>query len=267
MGNSDASNLYARANWQDKMHPTAVVQYMGYNAPEQVRSDARNPSLARNGAEFVSRDFSGLISTHNSNIPYDTTVIGHSYGSTTVADACVLRMHPTNIVLIGSPGTDWARTYKDLSGPDQHVNVFVGADSKDPVSKSSEPETPLKIHMQSDGKDPADAGFVDVTKQNNDPYAGGVRFQAEYPTKGIIPLAESMFGVEFDQHSHYYDRNSESLDNMSRIVTGDGRSVSTAAPRYAGSLGDQLFRGTNWHDPEKGTSPNLTSDGPGFKYG
>lgn len=41
-------------------------------------------------------------------------MIGHSYGSTTVADASKDRMRPTNVVLIGSPGPDHAHHAKEF---------------------------------------------------------------------------------------------------------------------------------------------------------
>ena len=61
------------------------------------------------------------------------TVIGHSYGSTTVADAFAgSGMHANDAVLLGCPGTDLARSAADfnLDGG----NVYVGSASTDPVS-------------------------------------------------------------------------------------------------------------------------------------
>ena len=49
------------------------------------------------------------------------TVIGHSYGSTTVADAAAgSGMRANDVVLVGCPGTDLAQS------ADDHVKIFVG---------------------------------------------------------------------------------------------------------------------------------------------
>ena len=61
------------------------------------------------------------------------TVLGHSYGSTTVADAFGgSGMHANDAVLLGCPGTDLARSTADF-----HLDggqVYVGSASSDPVS-------------------------------------------------------------------------------------------------------------------------------------
>jgi len=61
-------------------------------------------------------------------------VLGHSYGSTAVAEAAAgFGMHTDDVVLIGSTGTDLARSAADL-----HLNsgghLYVGAASTDPVA-------------------------------------------------------------------------------------------------------------------------------------
>ena len=60
-------------------------------------------------------------------------MIGHSYGSTTVADAFAgSGMRANDAVLIGSPGTDLARSAADFHRGGG--GLYVGAASTDPVS-------------------------------------------------------------------------------------------------------------------------------------
>ena len=83
---SDGSgvNVYNEANKADWENSTAVVQWMGYDAPDDLA--VAEPNMARNGAQILAPDVNALAVTHDGS-PSHTTVIGHSYGSTTVADA------------------------------------------------------------------------------------------------------------------------------------------------------------------------------------
>ena len=61
------------------------------------------------------------------------TVLGHSYGATTVADAFAgSGMRANDAILLGSPGADLAHSADDfhLDGGE----VYVGAASTDPIS-------------------------------------------------------------------------------------------------------------------------------------
>jgi len=71
--------------------------------------------------------------THNSVTPEHITVIGHSYGATTVADAFAHSgMHANDAVLLGCPGTDLAHSAADFHLDGGHV--YVGSASTDPIS-------------------------------------------------------------------------------------------------------------------------------------
>ncbi len=83
------------------------------------------------GGALLAADVNGLSATHEGSS--HITVIGHSYGSTTVADAFAgSGMRANDAVLIGCPGTDLA-----TSAADFHLDggqVYVGSASTDPVS-------------------------------------------------------------------------------------------------------------------------------------
>jgi hypothetical protein len=187
---------------------------MGYDAPD-APDDLRiaTPDLARDGGAMLAGDVNGLSATHDAAGSSHVTVIGHSYGATTVADAFANSgMHANDAVLIGCPGTDVAKSAGDF-----HLDggqVYVGAASSDPVSWLGESGlVPDFINhtmhhplgdMAGLGTDPAGDGF------------GSVRFHAE---------AVGHQGLAFGDHSRYYDMGSESLRAMTDISAGKSSSL------------------------------------------
>ncbi|MEB3982587.1 alpha/beta hydrolase [Mycobacterium sp. 663a-19] len=220
-GHQDAVNLYDQSLAADpEHHYTSVIAWMGYEAPHGF-SDLRvsEPGLARAGGDLLAADVNGLWVTHNSLTPQHVTVIGHSYGSTTVADAFAHgNMHANDAVLIGCPGTDLARSAADFHLDGGHV--YVGAASTDPVSWIGEgsgmPEQWLKNKVREYGLPiPFDAGL------GRDPAGdgyGSIRFHAE--------VAGSDEMDRYD-HSHYYDMGSEALRSMTDIASGHSERLAT----------------------------------------
>ncbi|MDR3663265.1 MAG: alpha/beta hydrolase [Mycobacterium sp.] len=219
----DASNLYNEANKADRNNHTAVVAWMGYQAPDSPTDpQIGQTGLAHQGASLLAADVNALNATHDG--PSHVTVMGHSYGSTTVADAAAgYGMHTNDVVLVGCPGTDMAHNATDF-----HLNgghVYVGAASTDPVTQFGNipqfhvPGTGVTVSL---GNDPAADGF------------GSTRFKAEVPE----------FHSPFDDHSQYYRRGSESLFSMGDIASGHGDALEhdgmTAPHRGAGALGQIL---------------------------
>lgn len=210
----DAINLYDQSLAADpEGHYTSVIAWMGFEAPHGA-SDLRvsEPGMARKGAALLAADVNGLWVTHNSLTPQHITVIGHSYGSTTVADAFAHNnMRASDAVLLGCPGTDLAHSAADFHLDGGHV--YVGSASTDPITWIGEsngmPVEWLKgrlgesgIHLPPDaglGRDPAGDSY------------GSIRFRAE------VPDSES---VNERHHSHYYMMGSEALRAMTDIVTG-----------------------------------------------
>lgn len=207
-GHNDAINLYdqSRAGYPDD--DLSVIAWMGYDAPDGY-DDPRvaSPWLAREGGLRLTQDVNGLLATRSGSQPH-VTVLGHSYGATTVADAfAVSGAQGNDVILLGSPGTDLARSAKDfhLDGG----NVYVGSASSDPVSWLGEAGgVPNELNEALGypfgryaglGTDPAGDGF------------GSVRFKAEVPGGGAL---------SFRNHSHYFDSGGEALRAMAHIVTG-----------------------------------------------
>ncbi|MGE2835425.1 alpha/beta hydrolase [Mycobacterium sp. SMC-4] len=212
----NATNLYDQMRLGDPEEPASVIAWMGYDAPDSP-TDPRiaTPGLARAGGDLLAADVNGLGVTHAGG-PSNVTVIGHSYGSTTVADAFASSgMRADNAVLIGSPGTDLAENAADFNLP-EGGQVYVGAASSDPVSWlgqagpipdiiNRELGYPLGAEAGL-GLDPAGDGF------------GSVRFDAEVPGRSGLP--------DFADHSRYYDVGSESLRAMTDIANGNESTLS-----------------------------------------
>lgn len=204
LSNPDGVRLYeesARADWNKQ---TAVVMWVGYDTPHSPADPGLyEPFKAQAGAQLLAADVNALPVTHLG-APSHMTVVGHSYGSTVVADAAAgFGMHTNDVVLVGSPGTDMAHSAADFHlAPGGHL--YVGAASADPVTWS-----PAEVHgpglvgpkLGGLGADPATDGF------------GSVRFKAENPGYAHSPIYD---------HSHYFDDGSESLFSIGDVVSGHG---------------------------------------------
>lgn len=209
---NDAINLYNQSMRVDPDDPTAVLSWMGYNTPESFTDpNIATTGLARTGADALAWDVNGLHVTHAADLPHHVTVAGHSYGSTTVADAFANSgLRADNAILLGSPGTDVAQSAADF-GVDGG-RVYIGDASTDPVGWLGQMGNDLPGDLNESlgnmmgpsaglGADPAFEDF------------GATRFRAEVPGADMIDPAD---------HSYYYTPGSESLRSVAEIVTGNG---------------------------------------------
>lgn len=201
LSNPDGVHLFNEANNADSNKHTAVVMWVGYDAPNSPADPGLyEPHMAQTGGQALAADVNSMAVTHQG-APTHMTVVGHSYGSTTVADAAAgFGMHADDIVLVGCPGTDMANSANDFHlNPGGHL--YVGDASGDPVSWFGEETVKTPLGGVGLGHDPAMDGY------------GSVRFKAEVPGYHENP---------FYDHSHYFDPGSESLFSMGDIVSGHG---------------------------------------------
>ncbi|MUL83108.1 MULTISPECIES: alpha/beta hydrolase [unclassified Mycolicibacterium] len=204
----DAANVYNETKNADRGRSNAVVAWMGYDAPDSMTDpQVAQTGKAHAGAESLAADVNGLEATHQAGHGNHMTVIGHSYGATTVADAAAgYGMHTNDVVLLGCPGTDMAKNAGDFHLRDGG-HVFVGSASSDPVTHLGGgpqvhiPGTGVTVAL---GADPAADGF------------GSTRFKAEVP--GFNPKF-------WEDHSHYFDPGSESLFSIGDIASGHGNAL------------------------------------------
>lgn len=211
---TNATNLYDQMYKTNPDEPMSVIAWMGYDTPNSP-TDPRiaTPWLARSGADLLAADVNGLAATHEDGVASHVTVIGHSYGSTAVANAFAESgMSADDAILIGSPGTDLARNAADfnLDGG----NVYVGASSSDPVTWLGQ-GGPLPDIINDRLNHPLGLEAGLGTDPAGDSY-GSIRFDAEVPGRT---------GLNFEHHSRYYDVGSESLRAMTDIVIGDAASL------------------------------------------
>ena len=194
----NAFNVQVAAHHADKSSTFATEAWLGYHSPDwsEVGFDGR----AGHGAEELAAELRGLQAVRRFNDPH-LTVIGHSYGSTTVGYTAMRHadLGIDDLILVGSPGTGADRA-SDLQVPAGHV--WVGAASGDAVDL-----------LRNFGSDPADGSF------------GAHRFSAESDGRNSVT-------VTLGEHSRYFTPDTESLYNIGNIVNGWYDSVVTAAGRY-----------------------------------
>ncbi len=254
----DATSLYREMDRAEPRSNRSVVAWMGYQTPDSL-ADLRvtQPDLARRGGAALAADVDALLATRRA--PGHLTVIGHSYGATTVADAAAgSGMRADDVVLVGCPGTDLARSAADFGLPG---HVYVGAASTDPVTGLAGlpghlpltglaglpghlPLTGLAGLEIGLGADPAADGF------------GSTRFKAEVPGPST-PVGD---------HGGYFDDGSESLYSMVDVVCGHGADLQAhgmTAPHRMPVLGPLAapLGLPSWSDPLD--DPELLRPGTG----
>ena len=177
----DAVALSDTASADEPLETTAVVAWLGYDTPEM--SNVALPFAAMVGGGLLHRDLRDLAGSRSR--PAHTTVVAHSYGSTTAAEAAKSGAPFDDLVLMGSPGV--MAFSADALRPAGHV--YVAANSRDPVTWAGW-----------FGPDPAGRRF------------GATRIRAESREGSVI---------DSSAHSQYLDEGTESLDNVARVVVGD----------------------------------------------
>ena len=203
LAGKDVATLFNETRAADRNKPVAVLAWMGYDAPDSLTDpQVAQVDNARAGGALLASDVDALVVTGSGDA--HVTAVGHSYGSTTVADAAAgYRMRADDIVLIGSPGTDLAHDAADFHLPDGG-RVYVGAAATDPVTllggNNNQVHLPGAGMTFGFGTDPADDDF------------GSTRFRAEVAGPGW----------PWSDHSGYLKPGSESLYSIAAIAAGQG---------------------------------------------
>lgn len=197
-----AANIQARAARRGA-GSVASIAWLGYDTP--TGSDIGNMTSeteASKGAKSLTDFVAGLQATHRGD-PAHMTVIGHSYGSTTVAKAGSGSMRVDDIVLVGSPGAGSGNTHaSDLHARHQ---VHVGSSDDDFVSRLGNRGS-LGL-----GNDPAHMDF------------GARRFAVQ--NSGDFSWSPVGLKEGLDNHTGYFKTKSSSLDSIVRISVGQSSSV------------------------------------------
>ncbi|MDT0156637.1 alpha/beta hydrolase [Microbacterium sp. ARD32] len=233
-GAAAATRLYESARYGGDGSSVATMFWLGYDTPDSAVDPATlTEGRAKDGGERLATAVDGLRASRPDS-PAHMTAIGHSYGSTATSYAATDHdLAVDDIALIGSPGAGPADHASDFSVGAAHV--YDGRNSRDAVAFFGDEGWARKDWIEGGlGVDPSSEDF------------GAQRFEAESVHRGD--------GRNFDDHSRYYDRDSESLYNLGRIVDGHGGDVNAASQSY-----DPWWRLAV--DPEKDRTP--TADVPG----
>lgn len=228
----NALNLYEATRVVGDGDTTAVVAWMGYDAPNGWDAPGvAFEQMAKNGGERLADTLDGIRAIRPDD-PH-VTAVGHSYGSTTTGRAATDHGLPVDdIVLLGSPGPgDDAGHASDLGVGAE--NVWVGSNSQDIVAGLGDKGWVNKGNVELGlGRDPAEDDF------------GANRFRAEATDRG--------YSANFADHSKYFEHDSESLHNIAQVVNGNYDAVVLAEHKY-----DPWYDGPR--DPERGREPQTTN--------
>jgi hypothetical protein len=191
----DARRLAATA---EGYSGSITIAWLGYEPPQSPGSVLQVPDVARTAiADAAAADLARLVLGLRGLTSARVVVIGHSYGSLVTGRAVTReRMHPDDVVFLGSPGVG-VDDADDLGLPPD-TDVYAARAPFDGVG-----------YLQHFGTDPSDPGFgarrIDTT--DDDSYVWW--------------------------HSSYYRRRSESLENLARIA---GNAESEVTIDHAGPL-------------------------------
>ncbi|ATY11738.1 hypothetical protein CU254_15670 [Amycolatopsis sp. AA4] len=178
---------------------TSVITWAGYDAP-QTLADAASTGYA-DEAEPSLRSFQdGLGAAHHG--PMNTTVVGHSYGTTVVGQtARDLGLPADRLVMVASPGV----------GVDHADQLHLDGTPQDQVGQhvySTKALTdPIPVFTNFDGPD---IGLDNVDPLGPDPttdWFGGRTFHSDA-------------GNPATSHSDYWNRDSSSLKSLGKIIAG-----------------------------------------------
>jgi hypothetical protein len=239
-----ALDLYEATRSVDGADGVASLFWIGYDAPDNLPWEGTGwdgagvvgEDLAAAGGERLADLLDGLRDSRDGD-PAHLTAIGHSYGSTTTGHAAHDEGIPVDdLVFVGSPGVGGETNDVGDTGVDPD-HVWAGANSRDPIADLGNHGW---VHLESVlggaglGDDPAEDDF------------GTRRFEAESTTRPG--------DLDFDEHSKYFDHGSESLYNLSQIVSGNYDAVLSAEP-----VTDPWYAGP--HDPEWDRDPTERDTG------
>ncbi|WP_410669440.1 alpha/beta hydrolase [Amycolatopsis sp. cmx-4-68] len=177
---------------------TSVITWAGYDAP-QTLVDAASTSYADHAETSLRRFQDGLGATHQPG-EVNTTVIGHSYGTTVVGQtARDLGLPADNLVMVASPGVG-VQHANDLRldgvPPDQAgQHLYSTKAPTDPIPALTNFDNPAADKIDPLGPDPTTAWF------------GGQTFQSN----STNPLSS---------HGDYWLPRSDSLRSMGNVIAG-----------------------------------------------
>lgn len=185
---------------------TAVVAWVGYDAPDSILPEAADTSFADAGSADLARFQDGLRATHVDGQAHQT-VVAHSYGTTLVGHTA--RDHGLNaddVVLVASPGTGTYHVSEfQLDGvpPDQVGDRVYAITAPDDPIRLSHIRMPVSGDTPVAVEDPHEV-YLGHNVDPTDSQWGGTTLGA---------LNQSA-----DRHGGYFDSGSLDLDTIGGII-------------------------------------------------
>lgn len=212
-----AGNLYEVADHASD-DAVAVLGWLGYDTPDNVAPwgsdlDALEV-VSADAADAGGLQLDALVDGFRAaeDTPH-ITAIGHSYGSVTLGQSAHdHRLAIDDLVVVGSPGLG-----PGVTGPEDlglgREHVWVGVNSRDPVARLGDHGwlNPGAVGLGL-GNDPAEDAF------------DAQRFRAESTTRAGDDNTQSAI----EDHSKYFDHDTESLSNLGYVITGQPERVEHA---------------------------------------
>jgi hypothetical protein len=186
-----ADIMAADANRFDQSgRTTASVLWLGYDPPDMF-NNAGSGSYAEHATHDLQNFESGLRATHDGQASHNT-IIGHSYGTTTVGYAAREGngLAVNDVIFVGSPGVG-VDTASDLHIQGTASNVWASTAANDVIRFTGFEDT-MRF-----GENPDNPGF------------GGRQFTSAPGSWN--PVAT---------HSEYWDPHNPSRDNIANIIIG-----------------------------------------------
>ncbi len=202
-----AQSVRAKEIGEEAGPGTATVVWLGYDAPLGL-TEGRSTESSRAAAPLLCRFQEGLaVIAPDAKV----TLIGNSYGAQVVSRAMLEGARAHRYLLTGSPGADPSVTSAAQMTPPGTELFAVARSRGDYVS-----------YAEQHGPDPA--SFSDV-----------VRIETDNEQ------------VQITGHMGYFNKNSESMTNVGRIIRGDLDAITLAARTTPAE--ESRVLGTSWAGP------------------
>lgn len=185
---------------------TAVVLWLGYDAPDNPVLNSPSVSYAEDASTPLASFMDGLQSTNHDPEGTTTTTIGHSYGTTVIGQSASDHggLATDQIVAVASPGMTVDHASDLGIDPDDFYATTAPGDM---INLPAETAGIL-------GPDPNDTG-LNINGGSLDAGFGGTSFSSD-----------NMDGDPVAIHSNYWDPGNPARENMALIFTGNGDQVS-----------------------------------------
>ncbi|MGH3818021.1 MAG: alpha/beta hydrolase [Pseudonocardiaceae bacterium] len=195
----DRADRMAHAASQAGSPSTSVITWIGYDAPQSIIPDAASEKYALGAEKDLQRFQDGLRATHDGS-PSHNTVIGHSYGTTTIGYAARDgNLNANDVVFVASPGVG----VLDAGG--LHLTGVDPSQNGSHIHSTTAEHDIIRLADGSFGPNPS-----------MHPEFGGQTFSSA-PGDGVPSYAPWLSGAA---HSQYWGLDNPALDNMGRVIAG-----------------------------------------------